>query len=141
MNALKHHLTFQKLRSYLNISSTVQDALNIMKNTGTSYVVIQDKGKDVGFFTDADLKNRVTARKLPVEKTLLSEVMTKNIICLDVDSSIEDGLSKLEKYDLRYLPVSKKGHIISVLSASHLLKLALKLVSQEREYLMEYISA
>ena len=140
MDNLNHYLDEKKLKSYLHVDNTVFDAVMLMRHNNTSYVIVQDKGKDIGIFTETDLKNRVAVKNTLPSKIKLSEVMTKQIEGIDASWPIHKILKQIERYDFHHIPVLKKGSIIAVLNARTILKIALKNAIKERQYLMSYIT-
>lgn len=143
MSKLKHHLNLdtKNIKSCIAINSSVSDAIGVMKKNGHSYVIIEDNGHYAGIFTDSDLKTRVVAVNLSPDLTPISSVMTADIVYFDIETPIDDCLDKLEAHNFRHLPIIKKGKLEAVLTARQLLRIALNHLAQEREHLMDYITA
>jgi len=140
MNTLKYHLDSHRLKSFLSIEKTINDAVKIMKENNDSFVIVQDQGQCVGIFTESDLKNRVVAKNLSLDSTTLGTVMTENVVFFNIEDSIDESLDKLDNNNFRHLPIIKNGKVVAVLTARNLLKVALKQIAEEREQLMEYIT-
>jgi CBS domain-containing protein len=141
MNALKYHLDSFHLKSCISPNTCINDAVSTMKKNGDSYVLVLENGVYIGIFTNSDLRNKVVSKNLPLDSTPIAQVMTKDVVFFDIEQSIDECLDKLEDHDFRHVPVVKKGKVVAVLSARDLFKIALNQVSQEREHLIEYVTA
>ena len=140
MDNLTYYLNDNEIKSYLSVHNTVLDAVKVMKQNNTSYVIVQDNGLDIGIFTESDLRNRVALNNCLPSDVKLYQVMTKGIRGVDADASINKSLKKLKKEESHHLPVIKKGKVIAVLNTRTLLKIALESVSRERRNLLDYIN-
>lgn len=140
MDNLTHYLDERGVKSYLSTYDSVLDAVKVMKQNNTSYVIVQDHGQDIGIFTESDLRNRVALNNYLPSNVKLHQVMTKTLKGVDVNASIDSSLKKLKKERAHHLPVVEKGKVVAVLNSRTLLKIALESVSKERSSLLEYIS-
>lgn len=140
MDNLTYYLNEHEIKSCLSAHNTVLDAVKVMKQNNTSYVIVQDNGLDIGIFTESDLRNRVALNNCLPSDVKLYQVMTKGIRGIDADASINNSLKKLKKEESHHLPVTKKGKVIAVLNTRTLLKIALESVSRERRNLLDYIN-
>jgi len=115
-----------------DISSTVQDAARKMTEFNISSIVILDDGKVVGFFTESDLKRKIVAvGKTP--DTSVEEIMIKNLITIDISSTVSDAMKKMMDNDIKHLLVKEKGEIIGIMSFTDFL-------TMERQKLETFIA-
>ena len=66
--------------------------------------------------------------------------MTSNLNMLDINDSLLDCLSKIEKQKIDHLPVLSNGRLVAVFSKIRLLQLAFNELAIEREELIHYIT-
>ena len=96
-------------------ASSVQDAIELMKTQGQSYVLVTDGDRIVGIFTERDLLNRVLSeKKLPAE-VQVQEVMTPNPDALNPDDYIAYAVERMARYGYRTIPV-EDGPALNVLT-------------------------
>lgn len=115
-----------------NISSTVQDAAQKMTEFNISSIVILKDNKVVGFFTESDLKRKIVAEgKTP--DTSVKEIMIKDLITIDISSTISDAMKKMLDNDIKHLLVREKGEIIGIMSFTDFL-------TMERQKLETFIA-
>jgi CBS domain-containing protein len=46
----------------------------------------------------------------------VSEIMSRNVACIDPDTSIKDAAEKMRSLDVGFLPVCEDGHVIGTLT-------------------------
>jgi CBS domain-containing protein len=92
----------------------LQEAIEILykKHIG-SVVILDDEKKCVGIFTERDAI-RVTAQKIP-SATPLKEVMTRNVVTIGEDASLEEARRLIVERGIRHLPVvDQKGKLVGL---------------------------
>lgn len=97
-------------------SMTVEEAINILyeKHIG-SVVLIDDDKKCVGMFTERDAI-RLVAKKMELDQPL-GNVMTKNVITIQENSSINEVRKIVLTHKIRHLPVvNQEDRIVGLLS-------------------------
>lgn len=94
--------------------STLQKAIEILhkKHIG-SVVILDDEKKCAGIFTERDAI-RVTAQKIP-SATPLKKVMTRNVVTIREDASLEEARRLIVARRIRHLPVvDQKGKLVGL---------------------------
>ena len=102
-------------------SMTVEEAINILyeKHIG-SVVLIDDDKKCVGIFTERDAI-RLVAKNIELDQPL-GNVMTKNVITIQENSSINEVRKIVLTHKIRHLPVvNQEDRIVGVLSVRAIL--------------------
>jgi CBS domain-containing protein len=97
-------------------SMTVEEAINILyeKHIG-SVVLIDDDKKCVGIFTERDAI-RLVAKNIELDQPL-GNVMTKNVITIQENSSINEVRKIVLTHKIRHLPVvNQEDRIVGLLS-------------------------
>lgn len=98
-------------------SMSIHDAAVAMRDTAVGSVVIEEKGKLAGIFTERDLLNRVVAAGKDPHKTTLAEVMTKDVMGLEGDKPLMHALHLMHQHAFRHVPVLRQGKPIGMVSA------------------------
>ena len=83
---------------------SIQEAATVMSNEKVSCILVTEDDKIVGIATDKDLRNRVVAKGYDISKPL-SEIMTKDPVCIDAESYLFDAMLLMSQKNIRHLPV------------------------------------
>lgn len=103
-------------------NSDVYEALVIMDKHHVGALLVLEAEKLVGIFTERDYARNVALKGKTSKTTLVSEVMTSEIITIGPEKSLEDCMNVMTEKRVRHLPVLEKGHVIGVLSIGDLVK-------------------
>lgn len=115
-------------------STTVDEAAQLMKKNQLSALMVVDKARLVGIFTERDALFRVLAAKRDPETTKLSSVMTKNPKTIDPDKPFGYALFMMYEGGFRHVPVVENGRPIGMISARDALGPELKEFSEEMQH-------
>ena len=110
----------------LTAPSTVRDAARLMKQHKTGALLVCDKRRLVGVFTERDALFRVTAEECDPKTTLLADVMTPNPRTIGADKPLGHALHMMYEGGFRNVPVVENGRLIGLVSAHHALGPELK---------------
>ena len=100
---------------------TVRNAVRTLqeKHVG-SIVITDDSQKCVGIFTERDAI-RIIANEVPLDTTI-DQVMTKNVVTIGEEASLEEARRLVVSHGIRHLPVvDSKGELTGLLSVRKLL--------------------
>lgn len=105
----------------VSVHASVLEATQLMNDRGIGAVVVTDADLCVGIFTERDVLRRVVAqRRCPLE-TCVSDVMTREVLCIGPESTIEDAREIMMLRRVRHLPiVDSDGQPIGMLSIGDL---------------------
>jgi CBS domain-containing protein len=85
-----------------------------------SIVVTDDEEKCIGIFTERDAI-RIVAQKVSLD-TPLKKVMTKKVVTIDEDATLEEARRRIVSHGIRHLPVvDQKGKLVGLLAVRGLL--------------------
>ncbi|MCP4418206.1 MAG: CBS domain-containing protein [Chloroflexi bacterium] len=101
---------------------TVYDALLLLaeKNIG-ALLVIQD-GQLVGIVSERDYARKVALQGKTSMQTPVREIMTKNVVTISPQSSVNDAMMLMTHKQFRHLPVIEDDNIIGIISIGDLVK-------------------
>jgi len=119
MLMVKHIMIEDVVTAKPNI--TVKDAVRILGEKHVGSVVVTDKDERcVGIFTERDAI-RVVASELSLD-TPLQQVMTKNVVTIGEEASLEEARRVVVSHGIRHLPVvNGNGEMVGLLSVRKLL--------------------
>jgi len=104
----------------VGINATVLDALKSMAESEAGSVLVSDRGKIVGIFTERDYARNVEIKGLKASETKVSDLMTKNMVVIDPTESIQTALNLMQKFHIRHLPIIENGVVLGVVSLRRL---------------------
>lgn len=89
----------------------VGDTIRAMneQHTGCAVVADQASGELVGIFTERDVLTRVAGRRLDLEKTPVSEVMTREPDTLPAEATVAFALRQMTVEGYRHIPLVDAG--------------------------------
>lgn len=123
-------------------STTVDEAARLMKKNRLSALMVVEKSRLVGIFTERDGLFRVLAAKRDPQTTPLSKVMTRKPKTIDPDKSVGYALFMMYEGGFRHVPVVENGRPLGIISARDALGPELKEFSDEmgnREHIREIL--
>ena len=102
----------------LGPQASVWEAACVMTRANCGSVLILDTaGALLGILTERDLMTRVLAKALPPDKTLVSDVMTRNPYCVTPETLVSDAVLIMIERGFRHLPIVGEGsRILGVFS-------------------------
>jgi CBS domain-containing protein len=109
----------------LSPDQTVGEAIQEMQKKRIGCVLITDKGKIAGIFTERDVLMKVAGKK-GIEEKKLSEVMTPKVSGFQPDDSIAFVLNAMHVGGYRHVPVvDEKGKPLAVISVKDIISFLL----------------
>jgi CBS domain-containing protein len=105
----------------------VKEAAIIMYKNHIGSLVVVEKEKIVGIITEGDVLKTI-ARDLDLSVTPIEEVMTKNVIMIEPDKTIEDAVNLMTDNRIKKIPVVKDGNLVGIITASDIIVVEPKLI-------------
>lgn len=128
---LRQVVTGQTLVSALP-DTTVRAAAVAMANQSVGAIlVVNESGRLIGLFTERDALNRVVARGLDPDQTLLAAVMTDKLQTASPDKPLAHALHLMFEGGFRHVPVVEDGRPVGMVSARN--ALGLEILQFEKE--------
>jgi CBS domain-containing protein len=103
--------------------ATVYEALQVMADKNIGAVLVIDKGKLVGIFSERDYARKVILKGKASKETLVSDLMTKNILYVSPDKNVEDCMFLMTTKHVRHLPVMEDDRLEGIISINDVVKI------------------
>lgn len=139
---LRQVITGQTLVTARRDTSVRAAAVAMAEQSVGAILVVDDSGRLIGLFTERDVLNRVVARGLDPDKTLLASVMTDKLQTATPDKTLGHALHLMFEGGFRHLPVVEDGRPVGMVSARNALGLEIlqfERERQERDHLAEIL--
>lgn len=121
--------------------SSVYDALEVLEEKNLGALVVVDKGKLIGVFTERDYARKVVLKGRSSKETLVADIMSDRPIYVNPNTSIEDCMQIMTDKFVRHLPVLENNELTGIISIGDVVKY----IINEKEYIIEnlrhYISS
>ena len=84
---------------------TVFDAIQQMNQFKIGAVLVMQGDQVIGIFTERDVLRRVMAEERAPRSVTVGEVMTRDIICCEPQTDLEEVATIMKKKKIRHIPV------------------------------------
>jgi CBS domain-containing protein len=111
--------------NYIDANVTVLEALSVMKVENFSYVIVTDKGKYAGIFSENDYARKVILMDKNSATTLVREVMAADLPMITGKDAGELGMRLMNIHRTRYIPVFDDFEFKGVLTINDLMREAI----------------
>lgn len=118
---------------------TVLEAARYMADKRIGAAAVLDGERVVGVFSERDLMIRVVVAGRSASQTLVSEVMTHDIVVGHPSETETDGMSKMQQAKCRHLPIIQDGKLIGFISMRDLLQVEIDERDHEIKLMNEYL--
>lgn len=126
----------------INSGSTVHEAVDMMnKNKIGALLVLDRKKKLVGIITERDILHEVVKLTNSIDKTLVEDVMTKNLIIGVPEDEVQYLMGVMTENKIRHLPIMEREHIAGIISIGDVVQHLLEDVEFKNRYLEQYIQS
>ncbi len=121
-------------------NATVLEAAVLMNQHKIGALVVTDRRRVVGIFTERDVLRRVVVLRHDPATTMVSDVMTSEVVCAAPDTSIDEARSVMKNRRIRHLPVTSDARELEgMISIGDLNAQLTDAQEQTIHYMQEYI--
>jgi len=127
------------LRSKGNIIFTivpetiVYEALEIMVEKNVSALLVMENDKLAGIFTERDYARKIVLKGKVSKETSIGEVMTRDLITVAPETSLDSCMRLMTGKLIRHLPVVDKGQLAGIISIGDVVKY----IIEEQNFIIE----
>lgn len=105
----------------VDTNKTIREAAKFMMHKKTRSLLVNENGHYVGIVTKTDFISKVYINEsMDPEQDLVAEVMSKPVLSLDLNHTMEEARKLMQKNKIGHLAVTDKGKIIGILSKTEL---------------------
>ena len=118
---------------------TVTSVLHRMADLHVGAILVL-RGEELrGVFSERDLLKRVVLARLDPDSTLVSQVMSTDLVTIDELAGIEEAMERMHTHSCRHLPVTRGSRVIGFLSMRDLMNFELARKTEELSHMRAYI--
>jgi len=120
--------------------ATVYEALQKMAEEGIGALAVLDAGELAGIVSERDYARKVVLTGRDSRETSVSDIMTKNVVCVSSDIRVDASMSIMTEKHVRHLVVRDDGKINGMISIGDVVKAVIDHQQFTIEQLEHYIS-
>jgi CBS domain-containing protein len=113
--------------------ATVYDALRMMNDKDIGALVIMEGEKMIGILSERDYARKVILLGKASRDTKISEIMSKNIITVHPDQTVEEAMELMNSKHIRHLPVVEDPQSNTILGMISLRDVVRTIIHKQRE--------
>ena len=118
--------------------ASVLEAIKSMAEKGIGALLVLENEKLIGIITERDYAKKIILAGKS-EKTKVSEIMTKDVLYVELDETVEECMALIIDKKIRHLPVISKDKLVGILSIRDLVKSMIEnqkfIISQLEHYI------
>lgn len=111
----------------------VYNALEIMVEKNVSALLITENDKLAGIFTERDYARKVILKGKASKETKIGEIMTRDLITVASETSIDACMRLMSGKHIRHLPVVDNGQLAGIISIGDVVKY----IIEEQKFIIE----
>ncbi len=108
--------------------TTIKDAAKIMTQQRVGSLLVVEDSKLVGIITELDIIWKVVAGDLDPKITLVRDVMTKEVITIKANQTLEDATQAMVENNIKKLPVLEGDKLVGIITATDLISVQPKMI-------------
>ncbi len=102
-------------------AATVYEAAVLMNENKIGSLVVVDEDQLVGIITERDILQRVVAQCLDAAATRVADILTSELVCGQVHTTVEEARGVMKNRRIRHLPiVDDLGRLLGLVSIGDL---------------------
>jgi CBS domain-containing protein len=115
--------------------ATVYEALQIMSEKDVGALLVVDKEHLVGIFSERDYARKVILKERSSKDTTVGELMTREVLYIEPQSTVEDCMALMTAKRVRHLPVLEDERLIGIVTIGD----AVKQIISDREFTIQQL--
>ena len=120
-------------------TNTVFEAIQVMADKRAGALLVMDGTKLEGVISERDYAREVIIKGRSSKKTLVSEIMSSNVITVAPTDSVQNALEVMTEHHIRHLPIVDNTTVVGVVSIGDLVKDVISMQQSTIEQLESYI--
>lgn len=123
----------------LTSDHTCYDCAAMLTQFGIGALLVMEGEKVVGIISERDIINKLVSKKLDANAVKVSEVMTKNVLTVTSDTTVQKAMEIITEKRFRHLPVVDNGKLVGIISIGDVTRWVMLQQQQEISALTGYI--
>lgn len=104
-------------------------------------LVLDEAGEMVGVLSERDVVREIAKRGAGCLETPVSQVMSRNVVTVEPDETVDACLARMTDRRIRHLPVQRDGRLVGLVSIGDLVARKIEEVEVEVASMRAYIAS
>ncbi len=122
----------------VDVGVNVRKAVERMNKREIGCLVVLEKGNFVGILTERDVLTRVVAKARNPDKTLVGDIMSKPLIVVDPEASLEEALELMFEKGVKKLTVVKDKELVGLITMTDIARIHTAMVEHIKRLAAKY---
>jgi len=105
----------------VDLNTTVTEVVKIMKQQGSSSVLVGEPGNAKGIVSEADIVRRVVALEKDSDKLKVDQIMTSPLISIDIATPVYEIYRTMADHHIRHILITDGGKQVGFISVKDLI--------------------
>ncbi|MEJ2283415.1 MAG: CBS domain-containing protein [Desulfobacterales bacterium] len=101
---------------------TAFKALETMAQKNVGALLVVDRGKLVGIFSERDYARKVILKGKSSKETTVGELMTRDVFYADPEDTLQESMALMTAKHIRHMPVLKDNNLIGMVTLGDVVK-------------------
>ena len=120
---------------------TLNDVINQLDIDNVGGLVVTDDNREIlGIITEHDIARGLKEHGRNVVDRPLRDLMTKDVISIDINEPLTRVLELMDQHRIHYLPITERGSLCGIINMLDLVKHRLKEIELEANALKDYVA-
>lgn len=119
--------------------ASVVAAVEQMNRRNIGALLVMDGERSLGIFTERDVLTRVVGKGRDPGRTPVGEVMTRSLVSIGPDTTVQEAMAVITEKRCRHLPVMAGGRLLGMISAGDLTRWTVRDQQRTIEELVDYV--
>jgi CBS domain-containing protein len=102
--------------------ASVYDALVMMADKEAGALLVMENDELVGIISERDYARKIILKGKASKDTLVREIMTANVICVNIRTPVNECMAIMTEKRIRHLPVFDGEQLVGVISIGDVVK-------------------
>jgi signal-transduction protein with cAMP-binding, CBS, and nucleotidyltransferase domain len=102
-------------------NASLKKAANLMSEMHVGALLVEEKKKIIGVMTEQDIVRKAVA-KGNISKYQVKNIMEENMKTIEPDKDIFEAITMMRDFNIRHLPVMRKGEFFGLITTKDILK-------------------
>ena len=121
--------------------ATVYEAIELLGEKNIGALLVMDGDQVCGIFSERDYVRKIEIEGRASKDTEVREIMTQDIIHVELDATINESMALMTDSRIRHLPIFDDTKLVGIISIGDLVKAIMSEQQRTIEQLGEYINS